>query len=59
MLKPMEKKYLKIDEAAEYMNVSLNTARKYCKEWGAEVHIGKAVRYNVNIIEEHMGEENR
>ena len=51
----MDKRYLKVGEAAEYMNVCPNTVRKYCKEWGALTKIGRAARYDRLVIDAKMG----
>ena len=50
----MEKRYLKAEEAAEYMSVHPNTVKKYCKLWGALVKIGRASRYDRQVIDARM-----
>ncbi len=51
----MTKRYLKAAEAAEYMNVCINTARKYAAEWGAMSKIGRINRYDKKVIDAKMG----
>ena len=48
------KRYLKASEAAEYMNVCPNTVRKYGKEWGCLVKIGRAARYDRLAIDARL-----
>ena len=51
----MEKRYLNVKEAAEYMNCCQNTARKFCKAWGALVKVGRLSRYDLRVIDAVMG----
>lgn len=50
----MDKRYLRLPEAAEYLNVSKCTADKYCQEWGAKKKIGRVAVYDRLIIDRAM-----
>lgn len=56
----MEKRYLTIDEATEYLNVSKSTARRVLNQIGAKKNIAsRTVRYDMEVIKEVLdGKEN-
>jgi len=53
------KRFMTIQECADYLNIGISSTRKYMKEIGAEKRIGKRCLYDRNVIDRYFDNEDR